>query len=51
VVAEAAAQALACAEAEGRAFAVESVEGAGPGEDAAAFVRRVLARGGGAGGG
>lgn len=34
VVAEAVVQALGCAEAEGRAFAIESVEGAGPGPDA-----------------
>ncbi|GBF99073.1 hypothetical protein Rsub_11844 [Raphidocelis subcapitata] len=43
VVAEAAVQALAAAEAEGRAFAIESVEGAGPGEDAAAWAARFAA--------
>lgn len=36
-VAEAAVQALGCAEAEGRAFAISSVEGEGPGADAAAW--------------
>jgi hypothetical protein len=38
-VAEAAVQALGSAAAEGRAFAIESVEGAGPGDDAAAWER------------
>ncbi|KIY93142.1 hypothetical protein MNEG_14822, partial [Monoraphidium neglectum] len=36
-VAEAVVQALGSAAAEGRAFAIESVEGEGPGEDAAAW--------------
>lgn len=34
-VAEAAVQALACGATEGRAYAIESAEGAGPGQDAA----------------